>query len=102
VAYSLSPQAAGELEDAFAWYLEHASPRVAAAFLDEFERAAGLVDRHPGLGTKTSNGRLVYPLRRYPYVLIYRVAAEGARIGAVAHERRGPRYRQQAVRRRDV
>lgn len=99
MSYWLSPEAAEELEEIFAWYLEHASPRIAAAFLDEFERAAELVDQHPGLGAKASNGRRIFPVRRYPYFLIYRTTAEGARIGAIAHKRRSPRYRQQALRR---
>ncbi len=99
MSYFLAPQAAEELEEIFNWYIKHASLRVAAAFLDEFERAARLVDRAPGLGSRTSNGRLIFPLRRYPYLLIYRMAEEGARIGAIAHERRGPRYQRKALRR---
>ena len=99
MTYFLAPEAVEEIQEIFTWYLAHASPRVAAAFLDEFERAARLVDRDPGLGTKTSNGRLVFPVRRYPYSLIYRQTDEGTRIGAIAHKRRGPRYRQHAERR---
>lgn len=79
MSYFLAPQAAEELGEIFNWHIEHASLRVAAAFLDEFERAARLVDRAPGLGSKTSNGRLIFPLRRYPYLLIYRVADECGR-----------------------
>jgi plasmid stabilization system protein ParE len=92
VTYSLTEDAARELEEAFDRYLEHASPKVATDFLAAFERAARLVDRYPGVGTPTKNGRLILPLRRYPYSLIYRSTPEGARIGAVAPQRRGPLY----------
>jgi plasmid stabilization system protein ParE len=97
MTYSLSAEAAEELEEAFLHYQEHASSKVAQSFLDEFERAAALVDEYPGIGTKASNGRRIFPLRRYPYSLVYRSAGEeGVRIGAVAHQSRGPKYQRQA------
>ena len=92
VTYSLSDGAARELSETFDRYLEHASAKVAENFLIEFERAARLVDQFPGIGTPTKNGRRVFPLRRYPYSLIYRTADEGVKVGAVAPQRRGPGY----------
>jgi plasmid stabilization system protein ParE len=96
VTYSLSAAAAQELEEALSHYHEHASSKVALSFLDEFERAARLVDEYPGIGTKATNGRRIFPLRRYPYSLIDRSTGEGAKIGAVAHQSRGPKYQRQA------
>jgi plasmid stabilization system protein ParE len=92
VTYALSAEAERELAEAFAHYLENASAKVAERFLNEFVRAAGLVDANPGLGTPSINGRLIFPIRRFPYSLIYRPSDEGVRIGAVAHQRRRPRY----------
>ena len=66
MTYSLSEAAERELEEAFERYLEHASAKVAENFLAEFERAAHLVDEYPGIGTPTTNGRSVHPIRRYP------------------------------------
>ena len=54
MSFSLTPEAERELEEAFAYYLEHGSKKVAERFLDEF--------------------------------------SEGARIGAVAHQKRKPSY----------
>ena len=96
MTYSLSEQAALELAEVFERYLERASTKVAENFLAEFERSARLADQYPGIGTPTKNGRLVLPLRRYPYSLIYRTTDEGIKIGAIAPQRRGPRYWQEA------
>ncbi|GAB1390656.1 MAG: hypothetical protein AMXMBFR78_16540 [Rubrivivax sp.] len=99
MSYVLAPEAAEELQEIFEWYLAHASSRVAAIFLEEFERTARLVEREPGLGTMTGNGWAVFPVFRYPYSLIYRATDEGIRIGAIAHKRRGPGYRKTAEQR---
>ena len=95
MSYLLSPKAEQELADAFSYYLEHGSKRVAEKFLAEFERAANLVDQNPGLGTITRNGRRIFPIRRYSYSIVYRSIDDGAKIGAVVHENRGPKYRRQ-------
>lgn len=92
MSFSLTQEAERELEEAFAYYMEHGSKKVAERFLDEFTRAARLIDSNPGLGTPTLNGRRIFPIRRYPYSLVYRSDSEGARIGAVAHQKRKPSY----------
>lgn len=88
----LSPEAEEELNQAATYYREQASSAVAVAFLDEFERAARLIVEHPGLGTSSSQGRRLMPLRRFPFSLLYRVDGEDIRISAVAHQRRRPGY----------
>nr|WP_246312615.1 type II toxin-antitoxin system RelE/ParE family toxin [Aquabacterium terrae] len=88
----MSEEAERELARAFAYYLEHGSANVAERFLAEFVRAAQLIDSSPALGTPTLNGRRVFPMRRFPYFLVYRSTAEGTRIGAIAHQRRRPSY----------
>ena len=96
MTYSLIEAAAEELEQIFEHYLENASPKVAENFLFEFERAARLVDEFLGIGTPTKNGRRVLRIRRYPYSLIYQITNEGAKIGAVAPQRRGAKYWREA------
>ena len=54
MSWSLSPDAEEELDQAAAYYRDQASVAVADAFLDEFERAAGLIAEYPGLGTPAS------------------------------------------------
>ncbi len=92
MTYALSEEAEKELAEAFSYYLAHASRKVAERFLDEFTRAARLIDSNPGLGTATLSGRLMFPLRKYPYSIVYRASDQGARIGAIAHHKRPPRY----------
>jgi len=92
MSYSLSPEAEQELDEAFTYYLENASAKVAARFLDEFVRAAQLIGSNPGLGTATISGRRIFPIRKFPYSLVYRTSDQGVRIGAMAHQRRQPKY----------
>jgi plasmid stabilization system protein ParE len=73
VSWLLSPEAEEELDHASAHYRNQASVAVAAAFLNEFERAARLIDEHSGLGTPRSRGRRLMPLRQFPFSLLYRV-----------------------------
>lgn len=90
--WSLSPDAEEELDQAAAYYKDQASVAVAAAFLDEFERAARLIAEYPGLGTPASRGRRLMPLRRFPFSLLYRVEGTEIRVSAVAHHHRRPEY----------
>jgi plasmid stabilization system protein ParE len=92
VTYFLSTEAEQELIEAIAFYTEQASVTVASAFLAEFTRAARLLDSNPGLGTSTLRGRRIFPMRRFPYSLVYRDADDGVRIAAIAHQRRRPGY----------
>lgn len=92
MSYFLSSEAEEELAQAVAFYAEQASTAVAMAFLSEFTRAAQLVAANPGLGTRTSRERRLFPLHRFPYSLVYRAEEDGIRIGAVAHHSRRPGY----------
>lgn len=92
VSYFLSTEAEEELAEAVAFYSEQASKSVANAFLSEFTRAAQLIAVHPGLGTPTSRGRMLFPLHRFPCSLVYLTEGENVRIGAVAHQSRRPGY----------
>ncbi|MBC7484327.1 MAG: type II toxin-antitoxin system RelE/ParE family toxin [Rhizobacter sp.] len=92
MSYFLSPEAEEELAEAVAFYAEQASTSVATAFLAEFTRAAHPTEANPGLGTRTSRDRRLFPLHRFPYSLVYRADNDGVRIGAVAHHSRPPRY----------
>ena len=90
--YVLSAEAEEELAQAADFYREQASIAVANAFLDEVTRAAGVISEHPGLGTPTSRGRRLMPLRRFPFLLLYRIDGVEIRISAIAHQRRRPGY----------
>jgi len=63
VTYWLHPDAERDIADALDFYTERAAPLVAQRFLIESERVASLLVEHPGLGTPTTRGRRVFPLR---------------------------------------
>ncbi|WP_405041553.1 type II toxin-antitoxin system RelE/ParE family toxin [Polaromonas sp.] len=84
MTYSLHPEAASELEDAFNFYREQGGARLAYAFLAEFERVATLLVSNPDFGTPSSGGRRSFPLRRFPYSLIYRATTVDVCILALA------------------
>ena len=65
---------------------------MASAFLAEFARVAGLLVGAPGLVTPTESELRVYPLRRFPYSLVYRAMGSSVRILVVGHQHRRPGY----------
>ena len=87
---SIHPRAEQELIETVAFYKNSGGARVAARFLDEFERVASLLEEHPGFGTPFDLPRRIYPLRVFPYSLVYRPVDEGIRVLAVRHQNRRP------------
>ena len=92
MTYSLHPGAEQDVADALDFYSEHAGPVVAARFLEEFERVAKLLVEHPGLGTPTTTGRRTFPLKVFPYSVVYRNLESSIRILIVRHQHRKPGY----------
>lgn len=87
------PDARAELLDAATSYEEQADG-LGGQFIDEAQRVTDLLSETPGLGAPVAGHDALrrWPLRRFPYHLIYR-ADEGALVVlAVAHQRRRPRY----------
>ncbi|MCA8938028.1 MAG: type II toxin-antitoxin system RelE/ParE family toxin [Planctomycetes bacterium] len=92
MTYSLHPEATKELEEALAFYREQGGVGLARAFLAEFERVATLLASNHGFGTLTSGRRRSFPLRRFPYSLIYSSTGQDIRILVVGHQHRRPGY----------
>ena len=92
MTYSLHPGAEQDIANALDFYVERAGLPVARRFLSEFERVAQLLVEHPGLGTPTTKGRGVFPLRVFPYSIVYRSLGAGIWIIVVRHQHRKPRY----------
>ena len=90
--YSLHPGAEKDIADALDFYAEHAGLVVAHRFLGEFERVAQLLATQPGFGTPTTKGRRVFPLRVFPYSVVYRSLDAGIQIIVVRHQHRKPSY----------
>ena len=92
MSYSLHPGAETDVVNALDFYLEHAGAAVAKRFLDEFERVANLLAQHPGFGTPSTKGRRTYPLKVFPYSVVYRPLDGEVRILIVRHQHRKPGY----------
>jgi plasmid stabilization system protein ParE len=84
--------AQAELEEAQAYYLQHATPGIAAAFVADYENGARRILQFPQVGTSASRRLRVLPMRRFPYSIIYHATAEAITIRAIAHQRRQPGY----------
>jgi len=92
VTYSLHPGAERDIADALDFYTEQAGPLVAQRFLNEFERVAELLVEHHGFGAASAKDRRTFPLRVFPYSVVYRNLETGVRIVVVRHQHRRPSY----------
>jgi plasmid stabilization system protein ParE len=92
VRYILHRAVEHELGKVVRFYRVEAGRAVAIRFLDEFERVAELLVENPDLGSPTHDERRWFPLRGFPYLIIYRPRAEGIRILVLRHQSRDPEY----------
>lgn len=84
--------ALAELDEAAIYYSERASPRIAQAFLDDFEHARKRLATYPEIGTPLSPRHRLLVLRHFPYSVIYRLTPAAIIIDAIANQRRRPGY----------
>jgi toxin ParE1/3/4 len=89
---SVSPEADRELTDGAVYYAKEADAVLGLAFIAEFERALDLLCGHPQLGAPWREDRRRFPLRRFPYSIIYYIKGDELRVIALAHHRRRPAY----------
>ncbi|HBL26060.1 MAG TPA: type II toxin-antitoxin system RelE/ParE family toxin [Acidobacteria bacterium] len=90
MSYSLHRGAERDLTEAFRFYKAEAGASVAGRFLKEFERVTKVLEDFPEIGTPTNEGRRTYPLRGFPYSIIYRSVDAGVRVLVVRHQSRDP------------
>jgi len=83
VKRSIHRQAAEDLAEIKATYERTGSARLAARFLDEFERVANLLTENPGLGKPFDLPRRIF---------VHKPTDEGIRVLAVRHQHRDPAY----------
>jgi plasmid stabilization system protein ParE len=92
VKISLNAQAELELVEGAAYYAREANRELGEAFIAEFDRCARLLGEYPKLGA-TWRGRIRrFPLRRFPYSIVYYVRESEVRVLAIAHQRRRPGF----------
>ena len=89
---TLHPGADEEVIAAAVYYAQHANRKVAEDFLAEFDRAIEILREFPRLGTPWRGAMRRFPLRRFPFTLVYYEPPAGLRIVAVAHQSRKPGY----------
>lgn len=92
MTYTHHPGAEHDIAEALDFYREQAGPVVAERFLEEFERTAKLLIDHPGLGIPTTRGRRAFPLKIFPYSVVYRNLESSIRILIVRHQHKKPSY----------
>jgi toxin ParE1/3/4 len=92
VIASVSPEAELELIDGARFYAIEASIEIGMAFIDEFERALSVLCVYPRLGAIWRGTTRRFPLRRFPYSIVYQVKPDEVRVIALAHQQRKPGY----------
>lgn len=71
--YSFHAGAEQDVTSAQDFYEQHAGLQVATRFLDELQHVIQLLLHHPGLGTPTTKKHRVFPLKAFPYSVVYLV-----------------------------
>jgi plasmid stabilization system protein ParE len=89
---SVSLEAERELIDGALYYAREANAELGLAFIAEFERSLGVLCTYPRLGPIWRSTTRRFPLRRFPYTIIYQVTPEEVRVIALAHQSRRPGY----------
>ncbi len=91
----LTAPARGEIRDAARWYREH-SPTVAQQFIAEILRALELIEEFPGAGSTIpyvdDPQTRRFPIRTFPYQIVFVELDDILEVVAVAHDRRRPGY----------
>ncbi len=87
----LHPEARLEADAAFNWYREH-SLRAAEKFLDAIEQARTAIQDAPELWADYLYGTRRYLLKRFPFVVVFRIKEGRIQVVAIAHGRRTPGY----------
>ena len=86
------PDAEIDVAEAAEFYEGEGSPELAARFVAEIKRAVNLLLTFPGLGTPRANGRKFFPVRVFPYALIYRPLEDGIYVLVLRRHRRRPGF----------
>ena len=85
------PDARDEAFEAYDFYAQR-SEDVGEAFLAELRAAGSAIQQSPQSWASYLYGTRRYLLKRFPFVVVYRVAETRVEILAVAHGRRRPGY----------
>ena len=87
----LHPDARADAIDAFDWHAERYF-EIANAFRQELQDAGRAIQDSPERWAKYLAGTRRYLMKRFPFVIVYRVASARIEIVAVTHGSRKPFY----------
>jgi toxin ParE1/3/4 len=73
------------------WYAQR-SPRAALRFMSELDHAIEAIAEHPLRWPEHLHGTRKYRLRRFPYLVVYRVLSDRVQVVACQHGYRRPGY----------
>jgi len=85
------PDARIDALEAYDWYAER-SQQAADTFHEELQVAGRAIQQSSERWANYLFGTRRYLMKRYPFVVVYRLAADRIEIMAVAHGRRKPGY----------
>ena len=85
------PDARIDAIEAYDWYAKR-SREAADLFQEEFQDAGRAIRQSPERWAKYLLGTRRYLMKRFPFAIVYRVAADRIEIVAVAHGKRKPGY----------
>ena len=89
---SVSPEADRELTESAIYYAREGGRELGLAFVAEFERVLHFLCLHPHIGAQWRNERRRFPLRRFPYSIVYYIRDDELRVVAIAHHKMRPTY----------
>ncbi len=86
-----SAEADAEFEEALTWYADRSTSAM-LRLEREVAAAAGVLARHPRLGTPKPGKVRLLPLDDFPYSLVYAIRSDEVVVIALAHHSRRPGY----------
>jgi plasmid stabilization system protein ParE len=89
---SVSPEADRELTEAGIFYAREGGKELGLAFIAEFARSLDFLCLNPLIGPSWRNDKRRFPIRRFPYSIIYDIRDNELRVVAIAHHRQKPDY----------
>lgn len=89
---TVHPDAEKDIQQAAAFYEREGSAVLAARFVAEFKKLAGVPIAQPGIGSPRARGRRGFSMRVFPYTVVYRASADEVEVLVVKHDRKRPGY----------
>jgi plasmid stabilization system protein ParE len=86
----LSSEAEADLASAKVWY-DNQQPGLGTRFVDTFDRLADSIRTNPEMYAKEFEDLRVAVMRRFPYLVVYRIDDDQITVVAVYHVKRNPR-----------